>query len=79
MKRNEIPSMTFFINGNEHNLTDLSAPTVTEALTKYLSEQQSQMSFAVALNGQFVSKQTYAQTQLKHNDALDVLFPIVGG
>ncbi len=45
----------------------------------FLTEQQTQTSFAVALNGQFVSKATYQSTALKENDALDILFPIVGG
>lgn len=75
--------MKIFINGESFTLENTSNITgnskVSDALSAYLSEKQSQSTFAVALNGQFVSKQTYASTSLNQNDALDILFPIVGG
>jgi sulfur carrier protein len=35
--------------------------------------------FAVALNGEFVPRSLYAQTQLSQGDSLEVLSPIAGG
>lgn len=35
--------------------------------------------FAVALNGQFVTKADYGQTQVNEGDKLEVLSPISGG
>ncbi|MGJ8692507.1 MAG: sulfur carrier protein ThiS [Thalassotalea sp.] len=71
--------MNIFINGNTYSLTATNSNTVASALELFLTEQQTQLSFAVALNGQFVSKQNYGETSIKPNDALDILFPIVGG
>ena len=66
-----------FINGQAFDLT--SEQTLQQALALFLTEQQSQMSFAVALNGDFVEKSSYQTTQVTANDSIDVLFPIVGG
>jgi sulfur carrier protein len=71
--------MNVFINGNTYLLAAETSHTVAAALELFLTEQQTQTSFAVALNGQFVSKATYQSTAIKENDALDILFPIVGG
>lgn len=73
----KITPMNIFINGQSYQLT--SEPTVQQALTLFLSEQQRDMSFAVALNGDFVEKSSYQTTQVTTNDSIDVLFPIVGG
>ncbi|MCJ8270929.1 MAG: sulfur carrier protein ThiS [Psychrosphaera sp.] len=35
--------------------------------------------FAVALNGQFVSKQNYRQTPVSADDKIEILSPIQGG
>ena len=35
--------------------------------------------FAVALNGDFVARADYSQTQLAEGDALDIVAPVVGG
>jgi sulfur carrier protein len=35
--------------------------------------------FAVALNGQFIAKTQYADTQLHANDVIDIMSPIAGG
>lgn len=71
--------MNVFINGEQTSLPDDQAHTVALALSIFLNEEQAQTSFAVALNGQFVSKAQYQDTSLQNDDALDVLFPIVGG
>lgn len=71
--------MNIFINGKNFLLTSANGGNVAQALNLFLSEDQTQTTFAVALNSQFVSKTNYASTQLKDGDALDVLFPIVGG
>lgn len=53
--------------------------SVASALSQYLSTAQTETSFAVAVNGDFVSKESYTTTILNNNDSIDVLFPIVGG
>ena len=35
--------------------------------------------FAVALNGQFVTKESYSTTKISVNDKIDILSPIQGG
>lgn len=71
--------MNIFINGENTDLSAINQATVTDALAAFLSEHQTQLSYAVAVNGTFVSKDNYSTTKLKANDTLDVLFPIVGG
>jgi len=34
---------------------------------------------AIALNGEFIPKTQYNDTQLNHNDAIDIVKPIGGG
>lgn len=72
--------MQIYINGSTfeftHSLTPISIET---ALVIALPEKQLQQSFALALNGNFVGKEDYANTDLKNNDSIDILFPIVGG
>lgn len=51
---------------------------------KSLSELLQQLgyrgeTFAVALNGDFVSRGTYEQTSLSAGDSLDIVAPVVGG
>jgi len=60
----------------------LSVPkgaSLQQALREYLNDEQQQLSFAVALNSDFVGKSDYESTQLQANDSIDVLFPIFGG
>lgn len=72
--------MQIYINGNSVKLTDATAPVNIEAaLVNALPKKQQQQSFALALNGDFVGKDDYANTELKNNDSIDILFPIVGG
>ena len=72
--------MQIYINGNTVKLTDATAPVNIEAaLVQALPEKQLQQSFALALNGDFVGKDDYANTELANNDSIDILFPIVGG
>ena len=71
--------MKIFINGQAYDLTPLTNKTITDALELFLNTEQQKQSFAVAVNGDFVSKNDYQQTLLKANDSLDVLFPIQGG
>ncbi len=70
--------MKLFINGEAITLSDIQT-SVEDALQVFLTENQQQQSFAVALNGSFVSKGTYQQTRVNVGDSLDVLFPIQGG
>ena len=72
--------MKIYINGQVFELSHLAAPiNITSALKATLPGSQQQQSFALALNGDFVGKDDYANTVLKSNDSIDILFPIVGG
>jgi sulfur carrier protein len=72
--------MQIYINGNSVKLADATAPVNIEAaLVNALPKKQQQQSFALALNGDFVGKDDYANIELKNNDSIDILFPIVGG
>ena len=70
--------MNIHINGEPLSLSN-QEQSVAAALGIYLTAQQALLSFAVALNGEFVSKDDYATTALRSGDSLDVLFPIQGG
>lgn len=51
-----------------------------EATVAHVVEQHaSQGPFAVALNGQFVSKAQYQTTKVSMKDKIDILSPIQGG
>jgi sulfur carrier protein len=70
------------IEGSGGNIEENDKPksaNVADALQQYLSQKQQEMSFAVALNSDFVNKSQYASTLLKDGDSIDVLFPIHGG
>ncbi len=75
--------MNIIINGENLKLGTASSEShdnsVASALSQYLSATQTETSFAVAVNGDFVAKESYASTVLHNNDSIDVLFPIVGG
>jgi len=70
--------MKIFINGQSINFASEQV-TVAEALQQFLSPEQQQQSYAVAVNADFVGKQQYAHTALAQGDSIDVLFPIQGG
>jgi sulfur carrier protein len=83
--------MKIHINGELLNLESTSTEktgsektgtektSLADALQQYLSQKQQKMSYAIALNSDFVSKSQYANTLLKDGDSIDVLFPIHGG
>ncbi len=71
--------MKIYINGATLNLDGNETKVVALALSQYLNDIQKKMSFAVAINGDFLAKEDYVTTALNNNDSLDVLFPIVGG
>jgi len=56
-----------------------SEQTLITALAVFLTGEQQQQSFAVALNGDFVGKEDYQETSINQGDSIDVLFPIQGG
>ncbi|MFT5756034.1 MAG: sulfur carrier protein [Alteromonadaceae bacterium] len=70
--------MKLYINGQEQVLKPEQA-TLATALSLFLHDNQTKSSFAVAINGDFVGKDSYSNTLLQANDSIDVLFPIVGG
>ena len=75
--------MRILINGQSFDLTMLSSQSLHQALKLYLNrngnDNQHRGTFAVALNGDFIGKESYQHTLLKANDSIDVLFPIQGG
>lgn len=71
--------MKFFINGENYSVDKVASPVIEDALELFIQAHQASLSFAVALNGTFVSKDTYSTTSIAENDTIDVLFPIVGG
>jgi len=70
--------MNIHINGQAYPLAHETKISVSAALTMYFIEPQ-QSTFAVALNGDFVSKEDYDKVFVKNGDSLDVLLPIQGG
>jgi sulfur carrier protein len=77
MKVKEV-TMKLFING-EKITVEAEKATIFLALQCYLTSEQQQQSFAVALNGDFVGKAYHQQTLINQGDSVDVLFPIQGG
>ena len=71
--------MNIFINGQHYDISLLTEQNLQQALKVFLNHQQPLSTFAVALNGEFVDRTHYQQTQLVANDKVDVLFPIQGG
>ncbi|MFC6635202.1 sulfur carrier protein ThiS [Microbulbifer taiwanensis] len=66
--------MQIFVNGEGHSF---ERPTDLSNLLQQLG--YSGETFAVALNGDFVPRASYLQTEIKDGDALDVVAPVVGG
>ena len=71
--------MNININGQAFNISALTSQNVTQALTLFLTREQMEQTFAVALNSDFVSRNDYANTPIKAGDCLDVILPIQGG
>mgnify|MGYP000385500958 CR=1 FL=1 len=71
--------MKVLINGQDYDLSMQTEQNLQQALKLFLNNNQHQGTFAVALNGEFMSKESYQDTQLTANDSIDVLFPIQGG
>ena len=69
--------MKIFINAQPFELDNQD--NISVALTLFLTPEQQKTSFAVALNGEFIARESYPLTPLNDQDALDVLFPIQGG
>jgi len=70
--------MNIYINGKNQKL-DAKQTTLAMALSLFLNDNQTNSSFAVAVNGEFIGKEYYDKTVLSTDDSIDVLFPIVGG
>jgi sulfur carrier protein len=70
--------MNIHINGQAYPINHEARITVSAALALYFIEPQ-QSTFAVAVNGDFVSREDYDQTFVKNGDSIDVLLPIQGG
>jgi len=70
--------MNIYINGKNQKL-DAKQTTLAMALYMFLNDNQTNSSFAVAINGEFIGKEYYDKTVLSTDDSIDVLFPIVGG
>ena len=48
-------------------------------LEQFMGEQRQTGPVAVALNGQFVPKSQYGETQLQSGDTLEIVAPMQGG
>jgi sulfur carrier protein len=70
--------MNIFINGDRFSVEHTEA-FVHHALALFLSEEQQDTTFAVALNSDFIGRGDYHNTIIKEGDSIDVLFPIQGG
>ncbi|MCJ8319501.1 MAG: sulfur carrier protein ThiS [Colwellia sp.] len=71
--------MKVLVNGQGYELALPTEQNLQQALQLFLNNNQHQGTFAVALNGEFIGKESYQNTQLSANDSVDVLFPIQGG
>lgn len=60
---------------NNQNIELQAAPTLAGVIAQFGASGQ----YAVALNGQFVSKQHYQQTPVTVNDKVEILSPLEGG
>ena len=70
--------MKVFINGEPFGL-EPQQHNLAAVLTRYLGDEHGKQSFAVAVNGDFIAKAEYQDTQLNGGDSIDLLFPIQGG
>ncbi|MCK5919254.1 MAG: sulfur carrier protein ThiS [Cocleimonas sp.] len=66
--------MELTLNGEPKELPDVMS--LDKAIAHWQPEVEQ---FAVAVNGEFVPRGSYAETLLKANDQVELLSPIVGG
>ncbi|MFA0812559.1 sulfur carrier protein ThiS [Microbulbifer epialgicus] len=66
--------MQVLVNGEAHSL---ESPMGLAALLQQLG--YSGEAFAVAINGGFVARSQYSDTQVNDGDCLDIVAPVVGG
>ncbi|OUS28816.1 thiamine biosynthesis protein ThiS [Thalassotalea sp. 42_200_T64] len=71
--------MNIFINGESISLINSISNTLTDALTLYQQQNSALSNFALALNGDFISRADYPGTVLNPNDSIDIFAPIQGG
>jgi sulfur carrier protein len=67
--------LTILFNGNQHQIpaTETSLPAVLKKLGFDADF------FAVAVNGTFIPRSCYEQTQLRDRDELEIVVPMQGG
>lgn len=70
--------MNIHINGKGYSLPTDKENSISDAITLHLIEPQ-QSTFAVALNGNFIGKESYQKTLVNDGDSVDILQPIQGG
>lgn len=64
--------MNVSINGE---MLDIQSQILTEAIQEYGATPP----YALAVNGDFVPKSSYADFELKEGDLIDIVSPIFGG
>ncbi|WOH37130.1 sulfur carrier protein ThiS [Thalassotalea fonticola] len=69
--------MNIYINGESITLDNSN--TLTSALAVYQQQDNALNNFALALNGDFISKADYPITAVKQGDSIDIFAPIQGG
>lgn len=68
-------TMNVIVNGEHHTFDFIEAETVGAALDKLDFDPP----FAVAINGEFVSRSSYPSFLLCEGDCVDVVSPVFGG
>lgn len=69
--------MNIYINGDRITLDNSSS--LTTALAIYQRQNSALNNFALAVNGDFISRADYPSTVLNDNDSIDIFAPIQGG
>lgn len=65
--------MKIYINGQETALAG------ERALLHYLPDSDPEKPFAIALNGEFVARESYQTIVLNDGDEIDIVRPVGGG
>jgi thiamine biosynthesis protein ThiS len=73
--------MKISINGVTHNIEQYASITkaIERVQTNKKSDQAGVNDFVIALNQNFVPRSQYSSTQLRENDAIELLSPMAGG
>ncbi|NQZ09961.1 MAG: sulfur carrier protein ThiS [Algicola sp.] len=71
--------MKLTVNNQPVDIGDNSTSSCGITLLCVITQFGAGGQFAVALNGQFVSKQNYPQTMVSADDKIEILSPIQGG